>query len=343
VPAPLQRLIIYVVAGLLAGISFLAISPLTAYAGQADLSTVILSDTLPGMVLSPSGTTNGPLNQANVNLFNAGTSETAAIDQQLSNGNLSGYLRVWTQQPPAGDGAVVLALELKDASLAAPFLGDFNLGVRSSGASSFSVPQISGATGFSDQIAVSGVPATAYAVTFARGDTIFSVELVTESGDLAPSDAIALAARQATAAPGAPSAPVTSSGTRQPHPVRVGPIVGFVVGAGILIGLVILLLVLVRHRKRRFTITTSYPGVFSHEFSPVGFSSSFARPVSYAPPSLAPRPIPSLTLSPGAGWFPEAADPYHQRYWDGQAWTAQMRWNGSSWVDVPAIPPTSPL
>jgi hypothetical protein len=256
----------------------------------------------------------------------------------LANGNMTGYLRVWTQQPPAGDAAVILALALKDASLVPRFLGGVNLGVRSTGASSFSVPQISGATGFSDRIAVSGGAATGYAVTFARGDTIFSVELVTESGDLASSDAIALAARQATVAPGAPSAPVTSSGALEPVSSRVSQIVGFVIGAGILIGLVLLLFFLVRNRKRRFTITTSYPGVFSHQFSPVGFSSPMAQPRLYAPPSPTPMPVPSLTLGPGPGWYPEAGDSYQQRYWDGQGWTASLRWNGSSWVDVPSVP-----
>jgi hypothetical protein len=326
------------VAGLLVAISWLAMAPLTASAGQADLSTVVLSDTLPGMVPSPAGTTNGPLNQANVSLFNGGSSETAAIDQQLSNGNLTGYLRVWTQQPPAGDGAVILALALKDATLVPQFLGGVNFGVRSTGASSFPVPQISGATGFSDRIAVSGAPATGYAVTFARGDTIFSVELVTESGDLAPSDAIALAARQAIAAPGAPSSPVTTSGSPATGANRVSEIVGFVIGAGILIGLVLLLVLLVRHRKRRFTITTTYPGVFSHQFSPVGFSSPLAQPRSYAPPMAAPMPVPTLALGPGPGWYPEEGDCYQQRYWDGQGWTASLRWDGAAWVDVPRVP-----
>jgi hypothetical protein len=319
---------------MLVGISLLAATPLTASAGQPDLSTVVLSDALPGMVATPTGLTNGPLDQANVSLFNAGPSETAAIDQQLSDGSMSGYLRVWTRQPTNGDGAVIVAFAVSDANKVAGFLGDFNLGVRESGASTFSVANISGASGFSDQVASQGVPVTVDAVSFARGNTIFCVELVTPSGDLAPSDVIALAARQAAGAPGATASPVTPAVSLKPASYVVGEILGGVVIAGILIGLVVLLLGLGRRRTRRFAITTSYPGVISHPFSPYGSPASYGSPSSYAPLSLPPMPIPSLTPSPGPGWYPDGGDGYRQRYWDGQAWTAGVRWNGSAWVHV---------
>jgi hypothetical protein len=336
-PGPSSRFTSLLVTGILVGISFLAVTPLPASAGQPDLSTVVLSNALPGMVASPPGITNGPLDQANVSLFNAGPSETAAIDRQLSDGNMTGYLRVWTQQPTDGHGAVIVAFAISDASKVAGFLGGFNLGVRNSGASTFSVPNISGASGFSDQITSSGIQVTVDAVTFARGNTIFCVELVTPSGDLAPSDAIGLAARQAAGAPGATAAPVTPSGSLEPVTHVVDEIVGGVVIGTILIGLVVLLIALGRRRKRRFAITTSYPGVYSHSFSPYGPSAAFAPLASYAPPAPSPMPIPSLTPSPRPGWYPEAGNAYQQRYWDGKAWTAHLRWNGSSWVDVPPV------
>ena len=328
------------VAAMLTCVSWLALPPLAASAGQPELSTVVLSDALPGMVVSPAGITNGPLNQANVNLFNAGPAETAAINQQLNNGNMSGYLRAWAQPQANGDGAVVIAFALKDATKVAGFLGDFNLGVSESGATSFSVSQVPGASGFSDQIAESGVPVSVDAVTFARGNIIFCVEVVSPSADLAPSDAIAFAARQAAAAPGAAAGPAAPSDSLTAASHRVGEIIGFVVGAGILIGLVILLVFLVRRRKRRFTITTSYPGVVSHQFSPYDPLASFAQPASYDPPSLPPMPIPSLAPNPLPGWYPDGGDHYQQRFWDGHAWADCMRWNGSSWVDVPTISQT---
>jgi hypothetical protein len=335
-----SRIVVGIFVGIAVGIAFLVVAPLTASAGQTQLSTVVLSDALPGMVASPPGITNGPLNRANVSLFNAGPSETAAIDQQLSNGNLTGYLRVWTQQPTNEDGAVIVAFEFSDATKVAGFLGDFNLGVRESGASTFSVSSISGASGFSVQIASSGVPGTVDAVTFARGNTIFCVELVGPSGDLAPSDDVALAARQAANAPGTAAEPVAPSGAQTTASRQVGEIIGFVVGASILIGLVVLLVLLLRRRKRGVTIDTSYPGVYSDPFSPYGSPASYAPLLSYPPPSLTPILTPASNSNPGPGWYPDGANAYEQRYWDGHTWTARMRWNGSSWVDAPSVSPT---
>ncbi|HWD53033.1 MAG TPA: DUF2510 domain-containing protein [Acidimicrobiales bacterium] len=324
----------------------LALPPLAASAGPPQLSTVVVPDALPGMVVSPPGITNGPLNQANVNLFNAGPTETAAINQQLTNGDMSGYLRAWAQPTASGDGAVIIAFAFKDATRVAGFLGDFNSGVRESGASSFSVSQIPGASGFSDQISDSGALVAVDAVTFARGNIIFCVELVSPSADLASRDAIAFAARQAANAPGVAAGPVAPSASRVNASNRAGQIIGFVVGAAILIGLVALLVFLVRRRKRRFTIDTSYPGIVSHGFSPYNPPASylplasFAPPVSYQPPALTPMPIPSLAPDPLPGWYPDGGDHYQQRFWDGHRWTHCMRWNGSSWVDVPTMSPT---
>jgi hypothetical protein len=34
------------------------------------------------------------------------------------------------------------------------------------------------------------------------------------------------------------------------------------------------------------------------------------------------------------GWYAVGNDQYHQAYWDGRAWTAPKRWDGSTWVDA---------
>jgi hypothetical protein len=40
-------------------------------------------------------------------------------------------------------------------------------------------------------------------------------------------------------------------------------------------------------------------------------------------------------VPPQAGWYAVGGDQHHLRYWDGTAWTAAKRWNGSDWSDTP--------
>jgi hypothetical protein len=37
------------------------------------------------------------------------------------------------------------------------------------------------------------------------------------------------------------------------------------------------------------------------------------------------------------GWHPVAGDARHLAYWDGTRWTAQLHWDGSSWVDASGV------
>jgi hypothetical protein len=63
-----------------------------AFAGQVpDLSSTVLSNTLPGFVASPAGTANnGPINQSNVNYFGAAAS---GLTRFIANGSISGYVQ----------------------------------------------------------------------------------------------------------------------------------------------------------------------------------------------------------------------------------------------------------
>jgi hypothetical protein len=44
-------------------------------------------------------------------------------------------------------------------------------------------------------------------------------------------------------------------------------------------------------------------------------------------------PLFQAALAPG--WYPIGTGSDDQRYWDGQAWVARLRWTGETWVDVP--------
>jgi hypothetical protein len=44
-------------------------------------------------------------------------------------------------------------------------------------------------------------------------------------------------------------------------------------------------------------------------------------------------------MSAPAGWYPDTANAYITRYWDGTQWTRELRWDGSAWVDPYAAPP----
>jgi hypothetical protein len=40
------------------------------------------------------------------------------------------------------------------------------------------------------------------------------------------------------------------------------------------------------------------------------------------------------------GWHMVGDNPHEQAYWDGVAWTKQMEWDGSTWVETPLRPAT---
>ena len=61
------------------------------------------------------------------------------------------------------------------------------------------------------------------------------------------------------------------------------------------------------------------------------------------PPVLTEEPADPADRRPG--WYPEGGDHGVQRYWDGAAWTARIRWDGTDWVPadpVPVVPAAGP-
>lgn len=44
-----------------------------------------------------------------------------------------------------------------------------------------------------------------------------------------------------------------------------------------------------------------------------------------------------------AGWYPDPADSHTTRYWDGERYTRELRWDGAAWVDPTAVAPPPPV
>lgn len=61
-------------------------------------------------------------------------------------------------------------------------------------------------------------------------------------------------------------------------------------------------------------------------------------PVSLSPfsggPAEAVDSVESVEPPPSVGWHSEGGDGLTNRYWDGSAWSARVRWNGTEWKPV---------
>jgi hypothetical protein len=284
-----------------------------ASASPDNTPPVLLADTLPGLVPSPPGPTNGPINQSNVGLFGDKGGQLATLVRRLADGQVTGQLRFWRHQPPNGDGVVISAFQFTDRKALAAFLGGLDFGYGRVATRTFPVRGLLGASGYTAPVSASGNQATAFVVTFAKGSTAFEVQVITASGDLTPADAVAVATRQAANAPGGLLMPDAPTGTNTAY--RIGEIVGAVVLGVLVVTLVVMMgrrsLRRRRRRKRRRVGTPTWHGV-------------------------APAPVPTGLPVPAreVGWHMDPDHLSEQAYWDGDSWTARRRWSGAAWVDV---------
>ena len=192
----------------------LALQPPSALA-SGGLSSIVLSKSMPGWVASPAGNDNGPLTSSSINaLFTTLTSaQRAQMNQAVTSGELSGYVRIWRSEPLVGDGMVELAFQSQSQYEISTLLGGFDRGaiaeIASARGSRFAVPGVTDASGFYLDL-TNDVPAVReYVVAFAKGDSAFLMTLVTSKYDLTAADAVTLAQRQWALAPGSAVAPQT--------------------------------------------------------------------------------------------------------------------------------------
>jgi hypothetical protein len=309
-------------------------APTAAGAGPSSLSSVVLADTLPGLVATAPGPTNGPINASNLGSFGTNGAGAAGLARRLADGEVSGQLRFWLHRPPNGDGVVISAFQYGDPTPLGAFLAGMNSSLAGVATGTFDVPGIFGASGYTAHVSASGTPATAYIVTFAKGRIAFEVQVITAAGDLTNADAVSVAARQAANAPGALRAPTRApSGSSRAY--RVGEVVGLV-----LLGVLVVALVLLgvrRSRVRGNRVRGNRVSGNRVRRSRVRRSRVQRRPIVGAAwpagPSLPDPPPTTPAPSRAVGWH---VDPDHlseQAYWDGRSWTARRRWSGATWVE----------
>ena len=171
----------------------------SAAAGASNLSSVVLSQSLPGLVAFPPGIRNGPVTESNLSLVtgsNSGPAETQ-FAQLLASGNVSGYIRAWAHQPANGDAVVIAAFQFQDPTQAASYVSGENISLpQQAGVSPLPVPNVPGATGYVLHTSVSGSPITEYIVVFRKESTDIQVAVATESGDVTADEVTTLASQQ---------------------------------------------------------------------------------------------------------------------------------------------------
>jgi hypothetical protein len=285
---------------LLMSITGLFLLTASASAGTNALSRVVLSESLPGFVVDPAGPTNGPINQSNLNYF-GGNAGIAA--QMLAHGEVIGFVRRWIRQPPNGEAVIILALQFQDSSTATEAMDGAKATAGKIGGYAIPVPDVPGAQGFSLQ----GSGSLIFEDIFVKADTFFEVTVASTSSDLTSVTAASLAARQAAAAPEGGS--VDGSSTQGAY--QLGELVGALLIIALPVGLVVLLVR--RGRNKDLAI-------------------SVRAPLTGATSSMGEFTAPEVSLR-HPGWYGSGANPYEQRYWNGQGWIGSRRWDRAGWVE----------
>lgn len=282
----------------------------------------MLSTTLPNFIAEPLGPTNGPLTQSTVSQFGGQSQAVANVGEQLANGDLTGYVRVWTHAPPDGDAVEIMAIHFSNPADIPSALSGFADAASQADASQFTVPNIPGAMGRETTLTTTrGTLAKAYVVTFSNAENLFVTYGISESGDLTSADAVTVASEQAAHVGGA-TVPSSSSGSSPAY------VAGEVFGGVLLIaGITALIIVIVRRTRRNDELHHGHP-LQEPTPSTVGWSAP-RRPSGSSLPTGTPQQ---------PGWEPIGTNWNEQAYWDGQAWTARRAWSGGRWgPEMPVV------
>jgi len=277
------------------------------------------------MVVEAPGPYNGPINQSNSNLLHLSPTQKSIFTQDLASGELHGYLRVWSAQPPNGNGVLIAAFAYGNHAQAATFQGGFTSALgQTSGVTHFSVPGVPGATGFTIATTTAkGGHGDEYVVGFTKGATAFEVYAVNASGALSSADATALAQRQWAALPAVATPATTATTTTS----GIGRLLGAVVLVVLVVGLSV---ILVRRSKRRTqrvepdALADPAPPQGTKELVLVGARGGR----TFAPPS----PYIAGYGPDEPGWVTDRSEIEEQVYWDGHAWSARRSFRSGEWV-----------
>ena len=224
----------------------------TAASAGTGLSSIVLSEVLPGMVAAPPGTFNGPLTQSEVQSWGGNSGPTSALAQALGNGEVNGYLRQWRNVPPNGAFVQILAAQMPSSSGgAADALGGADKELSGTPSGQFAVPEIAGARGYNVSTNTPSGFVNEEIVSFAKGSILFEVTVgqVTAAANsgapqLSQDDAIQIASRQAAVAPGSLTNPTYVSGIITINLAEM-------LGAGLVVGGVVWLVIFLVRRSNR--------------------------------------------------------------------------------------------
>lgn len=256
--------------------------PAPASAGTPPLSSIVITEALPGMVAAPPGPLNGPLTSATIDSYFGGTSGAAnALRQAISSGSVNAYIRMWRNEPPNGAFVGVVAAQLPNAADASAALAGADQSAAGSQVGHFAVPGIPDATGVTLALSSQAGGVNEDMVMFAKGASLFDVvtgQVATPSSpgasQLNQSAAIQVAQQQAAQAPGPAVAPC-QCGTESTA-YEVGRYIGIAALIGAVVGLVVYL---VRRNRRRPEQTPPW------DLSPTGGGAPGAWGLAPPPPS----------------------------------------------------------
>ncbi len=303
-------------------VTCMSIDPGSASAAEG-MSSPIVTHTLPGLVAEAPGPYNGPIDESNVDLLHLNTTQKSEFEQSIASGEVHAYLRVWTAEPPNGNGVLIAAFQFANPVEMTAFQSGFEGAVASSpGVTRFDAPGVPGGAGFALATTTAlGGHGVNYVVGFAKGSSAFEVFTVNGNGALNSTDAVTVAQRQWAAVPNAAPATTTSA-------YRIGGIMGAVLLIVLLVGLIV---ILVQRRKKPAGPT---PVVDLAHLPPppnnrqlVAVGTRGAR--TFAPPS----PYIAGYGPNEPGWVTDRSQIEQQVYWDGQAWTARRSYRSGEWVE----------
>jgi hypothetical protein len=292
---------------------------------------MLLSSSLPGLVVNPPGETNGPVTPTLFNQLGISSSAAAKLDTALEDGELYGDIRVWSSGTAPGEVVEIVAYHLSTLYNAETFLAGEEVAAGTALTGRFPVSGVADAEGFSG-VAYNdaGSPFDEISVTFGKANVMVEVVVGSPTGALTRSDAASLVVRQSAALPGGPLNPVTPSNENGAYEL----------GEALVPTLLVIALIwalVVQRRKRRLNRAAltirDYPWIprDSAAQSPSSFSvatrpdwrgQSSSRQPSARPASLAPDPGPGVRSIPNGDETaaptrpPLSADDQRTNWWN---------------------------
>lgn len=231
---------------------------------QADtgVSSVLISNALPGMVEAPLGPLNGAITPSEIDSTFGSSGPAGVLSQAIASGDVSAYIRTWSNQPPNGAFVQVIAAQFPSLAEASAALAGADNAMTVSHFGRFAVPEIAQAVGFTRFTNSRTGVLFESVVQFAKGAVLFDVgagRVTTAATSGAPelgnADAAQVARQQAAMAPGPALGPTDPSATQQTNPAyQAGRYFGMAVLFLLVAGLVVILVQ--RRSKRQTTVAT---------------------------------------------------------------------------------------